>query len=150
MDRYQLPHYWKIPGWILIAAGAVLSVIYIWFDFRFTLPVFAIFSYYMEMKFLATFPTNFADELVLLTLLSGFFMVVFSKEKPEEDQLLHLKARAMFKALFYNTILLFAAILFVYGQGFIFFLVLNLFSVFILYLVFLQVAKRKQIRNSAD
>jgi len=48
----------------------------------------------------------------------------------------------MFKALYYNTIFLFFSILFVFGQGFFWVMILNLLSVFVLYLVILAIKKR--------
>jgi hypothetical protein len=137
----MLPHQLKVPGWLLVAAGTISSIFYLTMDFRIEAPVFAIISYYLEPKFLVSFSTNIADELIMLCLLGGFFLVVFSKDNQEENDSLSLKGRALFKALFYNCIFLFFSILFIYGQAFMLVLVLNMFSVLLLYLVFRKLMK---------
>ena len=143
MDRYLLPYSWKIPGWILVAAGAILTGFYIGTSFRITLPVPVLFSAFMEIKYFTTFRTNVADELVMLTLLAGFFMVVFSKEKHEYPELWAMKGKALFKALYINCIILFISIIFIYGQGFMAMLLLNSFSIFILYIAIFRRMKAK-------
>lgn len=141
-DIFFLSYKWKAIGWVLILLGTISAIFLIFFDFRFTLPVFAVFSQYMETKIMATFRTNFADELTMLLLLSGFLLVTFSTEKTINRFSLNNKARAIFKALFYNTLILIFTILFIYGQGFLTMLIINLYSLFILYQVFLYLPKR--------
>lgn len=141
-DIFFMSYKWKIIGWILILLGTISATFLIFFDFRFTLPVFAVFSQYMETKIMATFKTNFADELTMLPLLSGFLLVTFSKEKTKNRFSLDDKARAIFKALLYNTLILIFSILFIYGQGFLTMLIVNLYSLFILYQVFLLIPNR--------
>ena len=77
MEKIMLPYAWKKAGWALVAAGAVLTGFYIFTPFRITMPVPVLFSAFLEIKYFTTFRTNIADELVMLTLLSGFFLVVF-------------------------------------------------------------------------
>jgi len=136
MKNFLLPFPWKFGGICLTLTGLVLAVLYFWFDFRFTMPVFAVFSSFMETKIFATFKTNFADELIMLLLISGLGLIVFSKEKTESDHLNQARIQALIKAILANTIFLFLSVLFVYGTGFIGILVFNLFSVSIFYLFF--------------
>jgi hypothetical protein len=133
-----------VAGWILIGAGAVLTGFYIGTSFRITMPVPVLFSAFMEVKYFTSFPTNVADELTMLTLLLGFFMVVFSKEKPGGPDSWEIKGKALFKALYVNCIILFLSIIFIYGQGFLAVLLLNSYSIFILYMVFLYRMKVKE------
>jgi hypothetical protein len=146
MKNLLLPYYWKFIGFLLTLAGIALAILYLWFDFRFTLPVFAVFSSFLETKMFVTFRTNFADELILILLTSGFGLMVFSKEKNETEYLDLLRTNAMAKALIYNAVFLLLGIVFVFGSGFISILVLNMFSVPILYLVFFYFMKHKDIR----
>lgn len=137
-----LPFQWKLAGLFFIFCGVVSAVLYIWFDFRFTMPVFAVFSSFLETKMLVTFRTNFADELTMLLLITGLGLIVFSKEKTETENLDIYRAKALAKASMANTIFLLFSILFVYGSGFIGILVFNLFSFLIFYLFFFSMAKR--------
>jgi hypothetical protein len=136
MKNFLLPYPWKYSGILLILLGIVFSILYIWFDFRFSLPVFAVFSSFMETKMFVVFNTNFADELIMLLFVTGFSLIVFSKEKNESQNLDFMRSKALIKALISNNILLLFSILFVYGSGFVAILVINLFSLLVFYLCF--------------
>ena len=146
MNHFLLPYKCKWIGTILIFMGLVELVFYLWFDFRITLPVFAVFSSFLETKMFTSFRTNIADELIMLTLLAGFFMAAFSREKTESEILDKLRAKAFSKAVLTNVIVLIFSILFIYGNGFFAILLLNLFSIFIFYLIFFFLIKRKELR----
>jgi hypothetical protein len=147
MKNLLLPFPFKLAGIFLALCGLVFAVLYVWFDFRFTIPVFAVFSSFVETKVFATFRTNFADELTMLLLVTGLGLIVFSKEKNETENLTLVRIKAMANAGIANTFFILFSILFVYGSGFIAILVLNLFSFFIFYLVIFHFLKRKQEDN---
>jgi hypothetical protein len=144
MKNLLLPYRWKLAGWILTFSGSVLGVLYNWFDFRFSMPVFAIYSSFLRTKTFESFRTNFADELILLLLIAGIGLIVFSKEKIEYDTLDTARNKALARAVILNNIFLLFSILFVYGSGFIAILVLNLFSISLFYLFFFYLLKRKE------
>lgn len=146
MNHFLLPYKCKWIGVVLIFMGLVELVFYLWFDFRITIPVFAVFSSFLETKMFTSFRTNIADELIMLTLLAGFFMAAFSREKTESEILDKLRAKAFSKAVLTNVIVLIFSILFIYGNGFFAILLLNLFSIFIFYLIFFFLIKRKELR----
>lgn len=143
MNNLLLPYRWKFAGIALTFAGLVSSVFYIFFDFRFQMPVFAVYSAFLETKIFAFFSTNFSEELTLLLLICGIGLIVFSKEKNESDALDSLRLKAFAKALIANIIFLLFSVLFVYGGGFIAILVINIFSIFIFYLFFFYFRKRE-------
>jgi hypothetical protein len=128
---------------ILTITGVFFTVLYVWFGFSFKMPVFAVFSSFIETRMFVTFRTNFADELIILLCLAGFFLMMFSKEKNEKEYFDSLRLKAFAKTIILNTILLFLSCLFVYGYGFIIALVLNCFSIFIFYLIFFYFLKYK-------
>ena len=100
-------------------------------------------SSFVETRLFTTFTTNFADELILLLMVAGSFLSVFSKERKELRRYGLLRFRAAFRALLWNNLVLLFSILFIYGNGFLVVLVLNLFSVNILFQVFFFFLKRK-------
>ena len=136
MKNMLLPYRWKLVGWLLVLSGIVLAILYFWFEIRFTMPVFAVFSSYLENKFFVTFPTNVTDDLILLLLISGFGFVMFSKEKTESENLDLIRASALAKASIANIVFLLLSLFFIYGNGFIAIMVINLFSVSLFYLFF--------------
>jgi hypothetical protein len=147
-DLAPFPFKAKVAGWMLFIAGLILGTLFAFFNLVINFPVLAIFSSFLEEKYFTVFTTNVTDELTLLLILGGMFLVVFSKDHLEEnsqessEKLFEIRAKSMFKALYYNTILLFFSIIFVFGQGFFWVMILNLLSVFVLYLVILAINKR--------
>jgi hypothetical protein len=144
MERLLLPYSWKVAGWFVTLAGVVLGVLYNWFDFRFSIPVFAVYSSFLKTKMFESFTTNFADELVLLLLIIGLGLIVFSKEKIETENLDLARSKALFRAVILNNVFLLFSILFIFGSGFIGILVMNLFSVSLFYLFFFFLLKRRE------
>jgi len=142
MRNLLLPYRWKFAGILLVCLGTGLAVPYLFFDFRFSMPVFAVFSSFMETKIFATFRTNFADELTLLLLVAGFSLIVLSKEKHETEKYDDLRLRSLFKAMLVNTVFMLFSLLFIYGAGFLAVLVFNLVSLQLFYLVFFFFARK--------
>ena len=139
----MLNYKWKFLGWILVTVGIICTIFYVNYDFRLSMPVFAIFSYFMEMKFLVSYTTNVTDEIMMICLLLGFLILVFSREKDELAEFEQMRGKALFKSLFYNSIFMLFSIIFIYGQGFFVIMVLNMYSLFILYLIFYNRMKIK-------
>lgn len=140
--NYLLPYKLKWPGLIILAIGVLLSILYIVFDFRFMMPVFAVFSSFFETKYFETFKTNFADETTMIFLLAGLFIVAFTKEKNEsgfDQDLNNLRGAALIKSIYINSFILLFSILFIYGQGFLFIMIFNLFSCLILYIIIFRI-----------
>lgn len=144
MKSLLLPSAWKWAGLTLLLAGIVFSALYLFFDFNFSVPVFAVVSSFLETKTFVTFPTSFGDELCIILLLAGLALLIFSKEKNESEQLNLIRYRALLKALIANTIILGFSVLFVYGTPFLGLLVINLFSFQLIYLLFFYAAKLKK------
>jgi hypothetical protein len=143
MKNLLLPYPWKFAGWLLTLIGIALASLYFFFDFKFKMPVFAIYSSFFETKFFATFRTNFADELIMLLLILGLGLMMFSKEKIESENINQIRDKALAKATISNTVFLLFSVLFIYGSGFITMLVLNLFSLPTFYLLFFYFTNRK-------
>lgn len=141
---------WKLPGYLLVISGALLSVLYFVLNFRFEMPVLALFSSYAETKVFTVFKTNFADETIMLSLLGGLGLIVFSKEKDETDQIKRIRVNSLIKTVIVYFFFLLFSILFIYGGGFMALLILNIFLPFILYLFFFHVMKNKLTRNDSE
>ena len=144
MKNLLLPYYFKIFGIVLLLAGIAMAIFYIWFDFRFTIPVFAVYSVFFETKIFEVFRTNFADELTLLVLICGLGLIVFSKQKNEWAGLDFIRFKALSLAVIANTVFLLLSVIFVYGSGFMGMLVINVISLFVFYLIIFLLIKRKK------
>lgn len=147
MTDLLLPYRWKYLGLGLTLVGSFLAILYYFFDFRFIIPVFAVHSSFLETKMFAIISTNFADELIMLLLLSGLGLLTFTREKTEYEYLEAIRLKASAKALLTNLGFLFLSVLFIYGNGFITVLVINLLSFPLLFLLFFLVLKSRAKKN---
>lgn len=147
MKKLLLPYAWKYFGALITTAGVVMAMLYYFFNIKFRMPVFAVYSSFVGTKMFESVKTNVTDELTLLLLIVGLSLVVFSKEKAESLEMDNLRSAALAKATIFNTIFLLFSVLFVYGSGFIVCLVLNVFSLQVIYLFLFQLAKQKEIRQ---
>jgi len=142
MKNFLLPYTWKFVGLIVSLSGIVMAILYIWFDVRIMLPVFAVYSSFLETKYFTSFHTNVADEITVLLLLAGLGLIVLSREKNETEILDLLRIKALIRSIEANIIMLILAVLFVFGTGFMFAMVFNLISFQVFYLIFFYFFKR--------
>jgi len=141
-----LPYKLKIPGFLLLCLGIILSIIYFVYGLRIILPVFAVYSSFLETKIFTTFKTNFGDEIILLSYILGFSLIVFSKEKKELNSYRRLRIEAIIKTIRIYILWMVFSILFVYGNGFVSILILNILLPFIIYLILFHSLKSKELK----
>ncbi len=150
MNILLLPYKFKLIGVLITLAGIVMAVIYKTMDFQIKLPVFAIVSAFLETKFLTSFSTNVADEIVLVVLMTGLAMIMFSKERNERAGYDLLRSRAMFRAVMLNAVLMLLTVLFTYGFAFVSMLLFNLFSISLIYLALFYLSLRRAKSNNRE
>jgi hypothetical protein len=141
MTDILLPYRWKYLGWVLTLIGTFLAILYFFFDFRFIMPVFALHSSFLETKMFAIIHTNFADELIMLLLITGLGLLSFTRDKIEYEYLEAVRSKALAKALLTNLVFLVLSVLLIYGNGFITVLVINILSLPLLFLSYFQFLK---------
>ena len=142
MKNLLLPYTWKFVGLLLTLCGIVMAGFYVWFDVRIMLPVFAVYSSFLETKIFTSFRTNVADEITLLLLIAGLGFIVLSREKIETETTDSIRKKAFVRSLEANSIMLLLAVMFVFGTGFVYAMVFNLISVLVFYLIFFYYFKR--------
>ncbi len=143
-----LPYAFKIPGFVLVAAGLAMFIWWLRFDLRFTAPVFALVSQYTGTRWFTIFQTNIADEVILLCLLAGFAFVVFSREKNERSSDAQLRMESMFRAARIQLIITAGAVLFLYGTAFTAFLLINLCALPMIYLIVFYLKRYRYQRET--
>jgi hypothetical protein len=144
MNNFLLSYKWKIPGLLLLITGVVLTIIYFLLNPRLEAPVFAVFSSFMEVKTFEVFRTNIYEELLLLSLLAGLFLLAFSGEKTEKEEYKLFRGKALALAVIINVIIACFSIIFVFGSGFLGFAVINIFLLLILYIVIFYLLKYRK------
>jgi hypothetical protein len=143
-----LPYKFKIPGLICIAVAVILTAIYFYYSPRLAMPVFAIVSSYIETKLFATFITNFFEELILLTFISGFSLVVFSEEKVEKRCLKIVRLKALRTTIAIYIFWLLLSVIFIFGNAYIATLLVNIIFPFNIYLASFYLIKYRELNKA--
>jgi len=149
MVKGMLSNKFKIPGYVLIILGFVLTYLYFVVNIRIEIPVLAIVSSFTETKFFTIYKTNVADEFIILSLVAGFCMVVFSKEKNETDSIKKIRTKSLLHTVRIDISLLLFFTLFIYGGGFMVFIVINIVLPFIIYLITFNILKNKELNRKS-
>jgi len=143
MNDRLLPYAYKWIGFGLVVSGIIFAFLTYRLNFRIDLPVFAVVSSFVETRFFIFSRTNFTDELIILMILPGLLLIVFSKEKKEYPQFSQIRAKSLCMAVIANSILILFSVLFIFGSSFIIVVMVNLFSTFAFYLVFFWYLRKK-------
>lgn len=149
-DKFLLPYKLKKIGWLLILFGGVLTLIRFYFGIKpefLNMKVFAFYSFYIETKIFTVIENHVTEELSALFLLTGLLIIIFSREKSELDNLNDIRLNSFFISLFVNTILLIISIFFTFGFAFVGALVINIFSMMIIYLIIFKWYYHKLKKN---
>src|SRR5665647_3612351 len=145
MKNLLLPFRFKFIGWFLTLCGTFFAVLYFAYNFKFKIPVFEVYSSFLRTRTMVTKTTNFADELIMILLITGLGLVVFSREKVESENLDSIRGAAFARALLTNIVFLLFSVIFIYGTGFITALVFNQISLSLFYILFFFFLKRKKM-----
>ncbi len=144
-----LPRWLRIPGYLLLVAGVALLIARFYFGIKpgfLEIKVFAFYSVYLDAKSMTVIQNQVAEELGVLMTLAGLFLVAFCKEANEGYEVNMVRLRSFFIAAYTTVVFLALAIIFTYGLGFAYMLVLNLFFWLAAYTIsFRYIMYRKRI-----
>lgn len=142
VSSYLLPGILRIPGSIFALVGFVILIIrfYLgikpeWLEFK----VFAIYSAYLDVKYMTIIQNQLAEEIGGLLLFSGLYMIAFSKEKKETANTNMLRLKAFLISMWVNAVFIFVSILFVYGLGFAVMMMTNIVFILAVYIICFKV-----------
>ena len=149
--KYLLSNKCKPIGWILFSVGLVLGS-YILFvgDLDWTMKVFPLIG---DDGMFAGTPAfewsenSIEDELASVLLIFGGLIVAFSKMKDEDEFISKIRLESLVWATWINYVILFIAVLFVFDMPFFNVMMVNMFTVLILFIFkfHYEVAKSKRL-----
>ena len=122
LKKYLIPKGFRPLGIALLVAGIVLSFLKYYFNFKPDMlewRVFAFYSFYIEAKKFSMITHQMVGEIAGLLLLSGLFLIAFTREKAESELIDKLRLKAFFITAYMNMLYLFLSILFFFGFGFV-------------------------------
>ena len=135
---YLFPYKLKIAGWLFLIAGLAFAIYRFYFGFKpecLNIKVFAVYSSFLQSKYFTFITNNISEEIVGLLILLGLFFIGFSEEKEESSAGMLIRYRSLFLSVYFNVLFLLVSFLFVFGLGFIKVLVLNVYSLLIIYII---------------
>lgn len=130
-SKFLLSNKFKIPGWLLVISGFILSLIRFKFGIKptfFDVKVFAFYSSFIETKYLSVIENHVSEEIAGCLLLVGFLFIVFSKEKNEAEQIAKLRNESLALSVLLNSLLMLLGLVFFYGIAFVELMIINIFS----------------------
>ena len=87
-----------------------------------------------KITFFSWIENNILDEIVSFCLIAGGLLIIFSKEKNEDEYISSLRLNALLWAVFTNHLILIISVLFVYDMIFLWILEFNMFTIIFIFL----------------
>lgn len=105
--------------------------------------MFTLYSSYFKVKYFTIIDNNYSEEITGLLVFLGLFFIAFTKEKVENQNILLIRLQALLLSLFVNSSFTIIALLFIFGLGFVQYLIINLYLIFIIYIIAFRYYLRK-------
>jgi len=141
MKSKLLPHTYKKIGWLLLLPTFVAGVIFMFISNFTNGPEIITFGYFGDELFggqkksaIRIDHIQVIPNLISILFLIGGLLVMFSKEKKEDEYINQIRLSSLQNSVFFNYILLFFCIVFIHGIPFFHVMVYNLFTIIIIYI----------------
>lgn len=141
-----MPRSFRFVGIFFIITGAILGIARFIYGFKpdfLDLSLFAIYSEYLESRFLQIITNNMCEEFTALFLVTGLFLFAFSKEKSENQILNTIRLKAFFIASYFNLLFLTAALFLTFGFAFVYMLMVNMIVFLVAYIIAFRILYMK-------
>jgi len=140
MKSILLPNKLKIIGWFLFLPSLIAGIVLIIGDFE--SPIDSKINFFAicynetfgKTKYFGITTIDLIPNLTAVLFLIGGLMIIFSKEKIEDEFINSIRLNALQWAVFTNYLCLLLAIVFVYGIPFFNIMVYNMFTVILIYI----------------
>jgi len=135
---FLLPKGIRPLGFIFTAAGIILAVIRFYFGYKPELlkrNVLAIYSHYLDSRFMQVIKNQLIEEVAGIFFMLGIFLIAFTKEKDENEKTNEIRLRAFFIAAYLNVVFVLMSLLFTFGMGFMYMVMVNMAFWLIAYII---------------
>jgi hypothetical protein len=150
---FLLPRSFRLVGIIFIIIGLIIGIARFKFGLKpdlLDMKMFAFYSSYLETKYMEIIRNNMAEEFTGFFLIAGLFMMAFSREKDENEQMNLLRLKAFFAAAWMNFLFLLVSLFFTYGLAFIYMLMANMGFSLLSYIVVFRILLWQNRSISSD
>ena len=141
MKSLLIPHAFKKIGWILLVPSIVAGLFFMFGgESPFSPKIWTIGYFGQEFLSQPKSPIRLdkielIPNLISVLLLIGGLLVMFSKEKKEDEYINQIRLNSLQNSVFFNYILLFFCIVFIHGIPFFHVMIYNLFTIILIYIL---------------
>ena len=144
-SRFLLPHRYRTIGWVVLIPFLILGVLSVHMDFELEWLSFRLRPTNAGMFDNPEYE-NFTNELAGIGVLIGLIFIAFAREKVEDEFVMKLRLDSLLVAVLANCALLFLSIVLLYGFGFFYALVYNMYTLLILFIARFYWVKSRQAK----
>lgn len=144
-DNLLLPNQFKVYGWLLLLIS-IFGWLYVTITGNseiemFNTNVFAFVgsNFFEETVFFKVIKTNITFTLIGLIFIIGGLIIIFSKERIEDEFIEMLRLKSFKIAFLINYLILLLLFIFIYGVEFINILIYNQFTMIIIFIIVFEV-----------
>ena len=154
-SNFLFPHHFKRIGWVLFILGVIIGVFYIAKESDVEFLDVTVFSVAGEAlmgdtSYFSFLKNNIHDEITCLLLIIGALLIVFSKEKSEDEFISKIRLESLAWATYVNYAILIFSIIFIYEMTFFMILLFNMFTVLIFFIIRFNWALNKTKKQLRD
>lgn len=134
----------KYPGLLLLIAGIILGIVRFYYGIKpdiLEVKTFAVYSTYLDSKFMKIIGNNISEELVGIFLLTGLFLLAFARDSDENDTSIKLRIKSLFIALYTQCGFLLFSHVFTFGFAFVYMLMISSLLPFVMIILVYRIQK---------
>jgi hypothetical protein len=141
MDTKYLFHSkYKKWGWMILIPSAILGFMDLFMEWEPTLLNWQVPAIYMDeilsdTTFFGWAANNVLNEIFGILVIVGSILVAFSKQKNEDEFISKIRLESLVWATYVNYIILLLSFLFVFGMGFLWVMILNMFTILLFFII---------------
>jgi hypothetical protein len=137
---FLLPQQWKRVGWLIFIPAFVIGTVITITDYEPAMLDISVFAFITDgvigvLSFFQIVENNIANEIFGVLLIISGLVVVFSREKDEDELISRLRLESLAWAIYVNFAVLLFAFVFVYDIAFFWVMTLNMFTPLIITMV---------------
>lgn len=138
--NYLFPHRYKKIGWAVLIPSILFGLAILLYDYEpafFDARVFTLWDggYFEKSKVFTLTTNNILDELIGVLIIIGSLLVAFSKENLEDEFLTKIRLESLVWATYINYTVLLIGLILVYGIGFFWVMIFNMFTILLIFII---------------
>jgi len=148
-----MPANFRLAGILFFILGFIFGIARFKFGFKpemLDIKVFAFFSSYLQTKYLEIIGNNIGEEITSFFLLTGLFLIAFSRERDECEEFNVFRLKSFFISAYLNFLFLIVAVFFTFGFSFVYMLMVNMGFGLLVYIIAFQRMLFKSRSNKSD